>query len=162
LVRSPIRNTCVPSDTHHRNCACLPHTHTSGRWRSFSEPGQPPAKPHMSGNRCHLAPMRVLWRLTLWSFIDGKPGTTPGNVKLLLPPRQSRGISLCIRTRGQPVGRLALNAGHSPAVCRRGHLLVGSIWARADLFRALPSHRGARRAECVVRHGLIHPVSYME
>jgi hypothetical protein len=28
----------------------------------------------------------------------GKPGHTPGNVKLLLPPRQSRGNSQCIRT----------------------------------------------------------------
>jgi hypothetical protein len=27
----------------------------------------------------------------------GKPGHTPGNVKLLLPPRQSRGNSQCIR-----------------------------------------------------------------
>jgi len=28
------------------------------------------------------------------SFVDGQPGTTPANVKLLLPPRQSRGASL--------------------------------------------------------------------
>ena len=44
--------------------------------------------------------MRVLWRLTIWSFIDGKPGNTPGNVKLLLPPQQSRGNSQCIRMSG--------------------------------------------------------------
>jgi len=37
--------------------------------------------------------VRVLWRLTNRSFIDGWPVTTPGNVKLLLPPRQSRGNS---------------------------------------------------------------------
>jgi hypothetical protein len=37
--------------------------------------------------------VRVLWRLTNRSFIDGSPETTPGNVKLLLPPRQSRGNS---------------------------------------------------------------------
>lgn len=37
--------------------------------------------------------MRVLWRLTNRSFIDGWPENTPGNVKLLLPPRQSRGNS---------------------------------------------------------------------
>jgi len=40
--------------------------------------------------------MRVLWRLTTRSFINGQPGTTPGNVKLPLPPRQSRGNSQCI------------------------------------------------------------------
>src|SRR5262245_16478648 len=37
------------------------------------------------------------WRLTRWSFVDGRPllsPATPGTVKLLLPPRQSRGISL--------------------------------------------------------------------
>jgi hypothetical protein len=37
--------------------------------------------------------VRVLWRLTMGSFVDGQPGTTPANVKLLLPPRQSRGNS---------------------------------------------------------------------
>jgi hypothetical protein len=31
------------------------------------------------------------------SFVDGQPGTTPENVKLLLPPRQSRGNSHGIR-----------------------------------------------------------------
>jgi hypothetical protein len=36
----------------------------------------------------------------LCSSGDGQPGTTPGNVKLLLPPRQSRGISQCIRATG--------------------------------------------------------------
>jgi len=41
--------------------------------------------------------VRVLWRLTNRSFIDGWPENTPGNVKLLLPPRQSRGNSPCIR-----------------------------------------------------------------
>jgi uncharacterized protein len=30
----------------------------------------------------------------------GKPGHTPGNVKLLLPPRQSRGNSRCINLAG--------------------------------------------------------------
>jgi hypothetical protein len=54
--------------------------------------------------------MRVLWRLTIWSFIDGKPGNTPGNVKLLLPPRQSRGNSQCIRL-PQCAGFLSLCAG---------------------------------------------------
>src|SRR5712672_559175 len=37
------------------------------------------------------------WRLTRHSFFDGRPRTarqTSGTVKLLLPPRQSRGISL--------------------------------------------------------------------
>jgi hypothetical protein len=48
-------------------------------------------------HRCHLTPMRMLWRLALRNFTDGQPGPTPGNVKLRLPPRQSRGISLCIR-----------------------------------------------------------------
>jgi hypothetical protein len=38
----------------------------------------------------------VLWRLTMRSFVDGQPGTTPENVKLLLPPRQSRGTPMGI------------------------------------------------------------------
>ena len=47
--------------------------------------------------RLHI---RVLWRLTMRSFVDGQPGTTPENVKLLLPPRQSRGNSHGIRIQG--------------------------------------------------------------
>ena len=50
--------------------------------------------------------MRVLWRLTNRSFIDGRPETTPGNVKLLLPPRQSRGNS-----HGNSIGALHIGRG---------------------------------------------------
>lgn len=41
--------------------------------------------------------LRVPRRVTPRSFTNPQPGPTPGNVKLRLPPRQSRGISLCIR-----------------------------------------------------------------
>jgi len=40
--------------------------------------------------------VRVLRQLTMRSFVDGQPGTTPENVEFLLPPRQSRGNSHCI------------------------------------------------------------------
>ena len=43
--------------------------------------------------------LRVQWRLTTGSFIDGQPRDTPGNVELLLSPRQSRGISRWIKAR---------------------------------------------------------------
>jgi len=46
--------------------------------------------------------VHVLGRLTTRNFIDGWSGPTPGNVKLRLPPRQSRGNSLCIRRRRCP------------------------------------------------------------
>jgi hypothetical protein len=39
------------------------------------------------------------------SFVDGQPGTTPANVKLLLPPRQSRGNSHGIRVADEVVKR---------------------------------------------------------
>jgi hypothetical protein len=35
--------------------------------------------------------IRVLWRLTMRSLVDGQPETTHANVKLLLPTRQSLG-----------------------------------------------------------------------
>jgi hypothetical protein len=35
----------------------------------------------------------VLWRLTIRSLVDGPTVSTAGYVKLLLPPRQSRGNS---------------------------------------------------------------------
>src|ERR1700730_5751602 len=38
-------------------------------------------------------PFRVLWRLTIRSLVDGPTVSTAGYVKLLLPPRQSRGNS---------------------------------------------------------------------
>jgi hypothetical protein len=51
------------------------------------------------GNHDHLVDTRAALPRRLCSFVDGQPGTTPGNVKLLLPPRQSRGISQCISNR---------------------------------------------------------------
>ena len=43
--------------------------------------------------------LRVPRWVTPRSFTNPQPGPTPGNVKLRLPPRQRRGISLCIRLR---------------------------------------------------------------
>jgi hypothetical protein len=40
------------------------------------------------------------WRLTIRTFVDGRPAhspATPGIVKLLLPPRQSRGAPVVTR-----------------------------------------------------------------
>jgi hypothetical protein len=49
------------------------------------------------GTRATLRPGVCLGGARIRVPSVGKPGHTPGNVKLLLPPRQSRGNSQCIR-----------------------------------------------------------------
>ena len=56
----------------------------------------------------------------------GKPGHTPGNVKLLLPPRQSRGNSQCIRATAitKPCG---YSTAHVPATMFRNFTASTSV-----------------------------------
>ena len=89
------------------------------------------------GTRATLRPGVCLGGARIRVPSVGKPGHTPGNVKLLLPPRQSRGNSQCIRSRD--VGHAECAAswtatdGWGPARVFWRSSLGRSAWAAADL-----------------------------
>jgi hypothetical protein len=75
--------------------------------------------------------VRVLWRLTMRRFVDRQPGTTPANVKLLLPPRQSRGTPMGIRSRDTRAAFGRFEPEERPQRHCHGNRIWWWVWRRA-------------------------------
>jgi hypothetical protein len=105
--------------------------HRSGEWHFHPKTRHPQAVTP-GGTGAILRPGVCLGGARIRVPSVGKPGHTPGNVKLLLPPRQSRGNSQCIkghRTAATQAFYLCSRGDHAPAGCgrpaRTGRLALG-------------------------------------